>query len=480
MSKANYLRQLRRAFAFGAFTFFVTLSSFAEILSLSASEISQSKTIESLAGLAQIKWGQHRAQDGFVTSYIELTPKNKTPEKTIVLIHGFNKDGLYWIDFIKAARLLEEGYRVLLPDLMFHGRTLELNFPLANNDKHHWVPNSQQKAYLHHATPTKMAFYLYQLLKYKKSSWSKDHSLIIGGHSYGHAVGANLIYMMGKENRSRQMQNKPLAWQVDSHWSFNGFVAYSSDSILEMPFPSTEANAYQNRSQKRALELYQHSVRAQELQEQLALLHDRTLEPSYLQGENQARIQAKLYETHQSLLKEIPTLMQNWVSSFDELKENFFLSLLMQEYAVELESSGGNKDLRWIQRDRMEKVMTAMMQGLRTRYDVQRSDDGRESLMNQKIVIPHSVFGVYLSLALEAFPGLPKTYFVVQGESDLVVPEKLARHLDTIFKLNGSQTELRYLLIKKGSHFGPNEEAVQNLFHEYIKTSSNRCYKVLN
>ena len=170
------------------------------------------------------------ASDGFKTAYLDIIPKGFDPKtsKTFVFLHGFSLQGEYWLDFIKAIQLVKQGHRVILPDLMLRGQTMELNFPLDKAGD--WNPNAKQQARLRRVTLFQEAKYIHQLLHNDASI--AESSLVIAGHSRGAGVSANLLFLLGSENQHLRKLRKRLRWNVEAHWSFNGFLAYTNSILL--------------------------------------------------------------------------------------------------------------------------------------------------------------------------------------------------------------------------------------------------------
>lgn len=413
------------------------------------------------------------AEDGFKTSYVDLTPHNFDPKTGIteVLIHGYSKDGLYWVDFAKATELLQKGHRVIMPDLMGRGQTMELNFPL--DAKGEWHPTDAQKEILDHMTLKTEAKYLHEMLAndYPQS----QGRLIISGHSRGGGVSANLQLLLARENLMVYEKGFIPPWNVSGHWGFNTFVAYTTAAFpgiktVHKDIYSDPGNISASRKEKKIYDAYAEMIR---LEETIGSISNKVIDSDLMTSED---VQ-KYMDIHKQLVSRIPEIIGHYTSTFEGLGEYMFIEHLMENFADQQEVLGNNKYSNRGLWAREKDLLEAMMKGLRVRYNIDVNSQGRPSAKTTKIMIPDSVIGVYAELLSRNYPGISQNYHIVQGALDEVVPLKLLQHL-VASSNEVNRGALKIHVVKDTGHYGPEYPEVQTLFKQNLNSGSgqNQCH----
>jgi pimeloyl-ACP methyl ester carboxylesterase len=62
---------------------------------------------------------------------LELACREAGSGRPLILLHGFMRDGSYWLDYGPGNALVEQGYRVILPDFRGHGQSTTAHDPAA-------------------------------------------------------------------------------------------------------------------------------------------------------------------------------------------------------------------------------------------------------------------------------------------------------------------------------------------------------------
>lgn len=378
------------------------------------------------------------ADDGFQTAYTVLSPKGNKALGTAVLVHGFDRDGFYWIDsgFLRASALLDQGYRVILPDLMVRGRTRDLNFPL--NDKGQWEPDERQRHWMNNVTGHQEAHYLLQLLKGESKEGRDLGPLILGGHSRGALVSNYLAYQMGIENSQAKKNSQPLSWDVRGLWSFNGFLIYTTAAVQFM-LDSSKARPEALNSLESLMEMSPH----------LDKLRNRDIE----KGADSEIKSAALVE------EKLKPLQMSYMNSFEGIGETGFVGFVMHEFETEMQKHGRSRFNSRSIFSREQELTEAMMKGLRTVYKLSVTINGAATMSTRTIMIPDSVIGIYRLIQQNKLPGIQNVKITI-GKRDQLIPPKLA--------LASLQDQMEYIYIENTDHFGPNTETIQRMFRQDI------------
>lgn len=398
------------------------------------------------------------ASDGFKTAYLDIIPKDFDPvqSKTFVFLHGFSLQGEYWLDFIQAIRLVKQGHRVLLPDLMVRGRTLELNFPLSKSGE--WNPNAKQQEQLKKVTLLQEAQYIHQLLQNDASI--AESSLVIAGHSRGAGVSANLLFLLAIENQHLRKQRKKLRWNVAAHWSFNGFLAYTNSILLGIS--SADPNLVENPKSVQAKPnealIYDDFLKLFSLRTLLDEIHG-----AQLDSRMDVELRTRLFQVHRQLQSQLPALLSRFSENFEGFGEMYFVQSLLETFEAKLEKMGKSKHRDRGLWEREKMAMEATMSGLRTRYDVAVRPDGVESWGTEKLMVPDSTIGIWQMLTIFDYPGIAKNFEFIQGAKDDIIPMKLVQHLIAATN-RGNRATVRLKVIPELGHYGPNDARVQAIF----------------
>lgn len=399
---------------------------------------------KSLKSSVQVSQRISVADDGFQTAYTVVSPRGRKTIGTVLLAHGFDREGRYWIDsgFLQASRLIEQGYRIILPDLMVRGRTRDLNFALDN--KGQWNPNDQQRQWLNQVTGDQEARYLLQIFKNEKAEGRVSGPIILGGHSRGALVTGYLAYHMGLENRRAVKNGDVIPWDVRALWSFNGFLIYTAPSIQ-----------FLLDSQKSRFEVLESLEKLMGLNSHLNNLRNKDIEK-----EAASEIKSALL-----IEEKIKPLHLSYMSSFEGVGKSGFVSYVMREFEDQMNEHGRNRfDSRPLY-NRELQLTEAMMVGLRTVYKMNITSGGLVSMSNRNIMIPDSVIGIYRLIQQNKLPGIHNVKIVV-GKQDPIIPPKIV--------LSGLPDYKGQILIEDTDHFGPDTAVIQNLFRQEITTPNCR------
>lgn len=422
---------------------------------------------------AEIEWGQTVASDGFKTGYLRLTPKNfdTATGKTLVMIHGFSKDGTYWLDYVKAVRAIEMGYQIILPDLMVRGRTLDLNFPL--NENGNWSPTDEMKKVFNDVTATREANYLLQMLKYLAPSQNNfSGGLGFLHHSRGSLVGAKLATAMGRDNiESHQKYGgaQPLPWNIFAYFNLNGFVSYTTASFLTLKNISFSPKETKNTNtmtftQKETYNYIMSALEMLNLEYEIQLLRNQTVDEN-----RDPQELASMLDAAKKLDDKLGAIKQSFLPYMEGVAENSFVDYVMKNVeGILIEAYPETKNLDGL-KQREEAAMRAMMEGLRHLVKISVDKDGRQRYLSKMQMFPESVIGDFILFNHEGYPGLPKKIYNISGLKDTIVPPHLSRHIELATsvgkKPSTSQVVTRYMDI---THYGPEEDELRKFTQKVL------------
>ncbi|MBL7544036.1 MAG: hypothetical protein JNL11_09475 [Bdellovibrionaceae bacterium] len=417
---------------------------------------------------AEIDWGHSTASDGFKTGYLRLTPKNfdKTNGKTLLMLHGFSKDGTYWLDYVKAIDAIEMGYQVILPDLMVRGRTLDLNFPL--NENGDWKPSDEVKKKFTDVTGTREADYIHQLLK----NLAPSQNYFKGGlglltHSRGTLVGAKLLTKLGNENLDIQQTHgntRSLPWNIFSYLNLNGFVSYTTASFLTLknvefsPKNSTQKNKPDQMSitERETRNYIMSALEMLNLEYEIQLLRNQTVDENKDPQELE-----NMLEAAKKLESKLGAIKQSFLPAMEGVAESSFVDYVMTTIGQMLKDVyPENKNLNGLIK-REQDAMRAMMEGLRHLVRVNVNSSGRQTYLSKMKMFPESVIGDFILFNHKGYPGLPKNIYNISGRRDTIVPPHISQHIQMSTGLKSDYSSRVTTIPMDISHYGPEESELR-------------------